>query len=296
MGRQRSPNRDKAFEIFKEHNGKIENREIAKLLNENEKVVAVWKARDKWNDQLGNVVQQKKKSCTTNKKSPKKSKKNDNKDMPELNSDLTDKQELFCIYYGKYFNATKAALKAGYSKDTARFIASENLTKPNIVSEINRLKASKFKGAFLEKEDILQKYIDIAFSDITDYVEFGQVEVPVMTMYGPLKNEDGEIVMKKINSIRFKEGTEVDGTIISEVKQGRDGASIKLQDKMKALEFLSKHSGLLGVETQHKLKMEEENLKLAKERLEIDRNKSGAGTNDDVTIEVNIAGDDDAED
>lgn len=63
MPRKRSPNRDKAYEIYKEHGGKITNREIANLLGEDEKVVAVWKSRDKWND-----VQQSKKSCTTNRK------------------------------------------------------------------------------------------------------------------------------------------------------------------------------------------------------------------------------------
>lgn len=63
MPKKRSPNRDKAYEIYKEHGGKITNREIANLLGEDEKVIAVWKSRDKWND-----VQQLKKSCTTNKK------------------------------------------------------------------------------------------------------------------------------------------------------------------------------------------------------------------------------------
>lgn len=61
MPRGRSPNRDKAFEIYKQHGGKITNREIAARLDEDEKVIAVWKSRDKWN-----VVQQKKKErCTT---------------------------------------------------------------------------------------------------------------------------------------------------------------------------------------------------------------------------------------
>ncbi|MFT4008055.1 MAG: phage terminase small subunit [Lacrimispora sp.] len=60
MARVRSPNRDKAFEIYREHGGNITNREIASILDEDEKVIAVWKSRDKWND-----VQQSKKRCTT---------------------------------------------------------------------------------------------------------------------------------------------------------------------------------------------------------------------------------------
>ena len=34
MPKRRSENRDKAFEIFKEHDGKITNRKIAEMLNE----------------------------------------------------------------------------------------------------------------------------------------------------------------------------------------------------------------------------------------------------------------------
>ena len=64
MARARNPNRDRALEIYREHDGKITNREIAAILEEDEKVVAVWKGRDKWQ----NVVQQSKKSCTTKKR------------------------------------------------------------------------------------------------------------------------------------------------------------------------------------------------------------------------------------
>lgn len=64
MAIERSPNRDKAFEIYKKHGGCITNREIANILNEDEKVIAVWKSRDKWNVNI-NVVQQSNQSCTT---------------------------------------------------------------------------------------------------------------------------------------------------------------------------------------------------------------------------------------
>ena len=71
MARARSPSRDKALEIYKQHNGNITNREIASMLNEDEKVIAVWKSRDKWNQ----VVQQSEQSCTTNKIDAKKTRK-----------------------------------------------------------------------------------------------------------------------------------------------------------------------------------------------------------------------------
>ncbi|OOR26964.1 phage terminase small subunit [Bacillus wiedmannii] len=61
MARQRSPDRNKAYEIFKEHNGDITNRKIAELLSTsertvNEKTVGGWKTKDKWVQQLNGVL------------------------------------------------------------------------------------------------------------------------------------------------------------------------------------------------------------------------------------------------
>lgn len=54
---------------------------------------------------------------------------------------LTVKQKAFADYYIELGNATEAAIKAKYSKKTARFIGNENLTKPNIKMYIDeRLK------------------------------------------------------------------------------------------------------------------------------------------------------------
>lgn len=66
MPRARDPNRDKAFELFKNSEGKLTNREIANLLEADEKIVAVWKGRDNWIGKC-NVVQHSEESCTTKK-------------------------------------------------------------------------------------------------------------------------------------------------------------------------------------------------------------------------------------
>ena len=50
--------------------------------------------------------------------------------------------------------------------------------------------------------------------------------------------------MQEVNTVRFRESVEVDGTLITEVKQGKDGASIKLADRMKALAWLAEHMNL----------------------------------------------------
>ncbi|PHD58690.1 phage terminase small subunit [Bacillus wiedmannii] len=61
MARQRSPDRNKAYEIFKEHNGDITNRKIAELLSTSEKSVSEktvggWKSKDEWIDKLNGVL------------------------------------------------------------------------------------------------------------------------------------------------------------------------------------------------------------------------------------------------
>ncbi|WP_415296327.1 terminase small subunit [Clostridium perfringens] len=241
MARARSPNRDKAFEIYKDHDGNITNREIADMLDENEKTISNWKCRDKWN-----VVLQKNECSTTNKKAQKNTGKNIKKEpiaeeVKEVlgNTELTDKQRLFCIYYIKYFNATKAYQKAyGCSYETAMVEGFRTLRNPKIELEIEKLKQHKLNQAMLSEEDIFQRYMDIAFSDITDYVNFGKREIEVS------KDEDDNPVMIKVNYVDFKDSNEIDGTIISEVSQGKNGVSIKLHDKMKALQWLSDHMNI----------------------------------------------------
>lgn len=61
--------------------------------------------------------------------------------MKPKNTKLTVKQRKFVAEYIKCGIATEAAIKAGYSKKTARFVASENLTKPHIQKFIeNKMK------------------------------------------------------------------------------------------------------------------------------------------------------------
>ncbi|ATO50133.1 phage terminase small subunit [Brevibacillus laterosporus] len=49
MAKARSPNRDKALELWFESGGNISNRELADQLGEKEKTISNWKSRDKWN-------------------------------------------------------------------------------------------------------------------------------------------------------------------------------------------------------------------------------------------------------
>lgn len=183
--------------------------------------VKSWKVRYGWNKK--GVHTKTKKVCTQ--------KQGKNNAMKEAiaeavdqvidNPDLTDKQRLFCLHYVRCFNATKAYQKA-YKCDylSAKAHGYELLQSVAVCEEIKRLKQNRLNREMLDESDIFQKYMDIAFSDITDYVTFGQEEVPVMAMYGPVEIKDEETgkkvpLTKRINVVKFKESSEVDGTLIT---------------------------------------------------------------------------------
>ncbi len=200
--------------------------------------------------------------------------------------DMTDKQRLFCIYYIKYFNATKAYQKAyKCSYEVAMRSGSRLMRNVEITQEIDRLKAEQMTDLKLDVRDVLQKYIDIAFADITDFATFGKREVPVIGMYGPVLDENEKQLMQEVNYVDFRESQEVDGTIITEVKQGKDGISVKLADKMRALEQLSKYFDLLS--DNDKKRLQEEKLKMDIEKTKAEVEKL-TGNNDDGPIEIMI--------
>jgi phage terminase small subunit len=281
MARERDPNRDKAYNLWKEHNGEITNREIANQLEIDEKKVAVWKSRDKWGqNNKDNVVQQKKSKTKNvvqqkdNKQQKKQRKQNSEKQEPLIESDeLTDKQRLFCIHYLKYYNATKAYQKVyECSYEVASTNGSRLLRNARIKAELNRIKAERAAALNLDVEAIIQKYMDIAFADITDFVDFGQKEYEERNLEGePIVDENGEVVKGSYSFVGLKNADEVDGTLITEVKKGKDGVSVKLADKMKALEMLTKFASALPEYARFKL--QEEKLKaeteLAQERVKL---------------------------
>lgn len=258
MPRARDPNRDRAFEIYKKHNGEIDLVDIASQLNISSGTIRGWKSKDRWEEKMNGTFR---KNMERSKQKNNSQSKAGVEEVKQViaNPELTDKQRLFCIYYVRCFNATKAYQKAYQcSYETAMVNGSMLLRNAKIKSEINSLKQNRLNREFLSEEDVFQKYMDIAFADITDYVLFGTEEVPVMSMYGPVeiknpKTGEKEILKQTTNVVRFKDSTEIDGTILSEVKQGRDGASIKLADRMKALQWLSDHMNMATEEQKAKV-------------------------------------------
>lgn len=239
--------------------------EIAAKLGVPSGTVRRWKSTYKWDEmQESECSESEQKRSDKSERSDKKANAqkeekekaiNEELELISKNSELTEKQRLFCMYYIRSFNATKSYQKAYQcSYQMACGHGHELLKNVEIKNEIMRLKQARINREFLSEHDIFQKYMDIAFSDITDYLQFGTEKIPVIGAFGVLKDkETGEPITKIVNTVRFKPSAEVDGTIISEVKQGRDGASIKLADRMKALDWLAAHMDLATAEQKAKI-------------------------------------------
>jgi phage terminase small subunit len=105
MARARSPDRDKAFNIWLDSKGEILLKDIANQLGVSDGQIRKWKNLDKWHDKLkGNVTNEKvqsKSNVTFENVDAKKQNKKITKKLIESveeNEDLTEKQKLFCIW------------------------------------------------------------------------------------------------------------------------------------------------------------------------------------------------------
>ncbi|PIC72520.1 terminase small subunit [Sporosarcina sp. P17b] len=181
---------------------------------------------------------------------------------------LTDKQRLFCIYYIKYFNATKAYQKAyECAYTTAMVEGHRHLRNPKISAVIDQMREEKMNEKKISASDVLQKYIDIAFADIGDYVEV-----------------DGGY------SVKVRPLEDIDASLISELSNTENGIKLKLADKMKALDMLAKYTDLLSDNDKKRLQEEKLKVSINKTNAEIEKL---SGNDDDGPIEIMITRKDD---
>lgn len=231
----------------KDYMAGMKYKDIADKYDTTINTVKSWKKRYGW--ERKECAPKRAKSVHTKKEgAPKKSVQIDDGTKETLNNDdLTPEQQMFCVYYSRTFNATQSYQKAyGCSYATALRTGPRLLGNVGVKSEIERLKEIKRQQIVAGSEDIVELQMRIAFADIGDYLTFGQESVPVMAMYGPVqvqneKTGKKETLTKEINVVKLSGSESVDTQLIQEVKQGKDGVSIKLADKQKAIEWLTKY-------------------------------------------------------
>lgn len=137
---------------------------------------------------------------------------------------LTNKQARFCNEYMTDFNATQAAIRAGYSQKTAAQAGCSLLTKPNIKEKIT-LTTNEMAGDNLATVNrIISELCGIAFTRVTDVVSISPGGVA------------------SVNPI--DELTDSQQRAIESISQTQFGVKIKMHDKVRAIELLGRHLGM----------------------------------------------------
>lgn len=231
MAARKNPLADRAYELYK---GGMKLVDIADQIGCSPATIRTWKNRYKW-DNGGSETFQKKSETKRNvskKKIRDETTLDDGTKETLQNDDLTPEQQIFCIYYSRTFNAAQSYQKAyGCSYESAIANGSRLLTNDKVRAEIERLKEIKRQQIVAGADDIVELQMRIAFADIGNYVSFGQKEVTDI--------ETDETYM--VSVVDLKESKNTDTQLIQEVKRGKDGVSVKLADKQKAIDWLSKY-------------------------------------------------------
>ncbi len=200
-------------------------KEIAEKYRVSVNTVKSWKQRYGWNRKGMHTKTEKsmhtkqKKVCTQNQAGEIKEKHETDGSRETLqNSDLTTEQQMFCLYYSRTFNATQSYINVYHSKYESAAVQANKLLKNNkIREEIERLKEIKRQQIVCDVEDIIELNMRIAFADMRNYVKFNS------------------------NVIELHNSEAVDTQLVQEVKEGKNGITIKLADKNKAMEFLERY-------------------------------------------------------
>ena len=139
---------------------------------------------------------------------------------------LTAKQKKFVEEYLIDLNATQAAIRAGYSTESAKEIGCENLTKPNVKAEIDTAIAERSRRTGINQDRVLRELAKIAFVNPNDVINFRDATVKMTS----------EENLAAIASIKVKE---IPGEYGNATER-----EVKLYDKLRALDLLGRHLGM----------------------------------------------------
>jgi len=153
------------------------------------------------------------------------------------NKALTDKQRRFVEEYVVDFNATQAAIRAGYSPDTAQQIGSENLSKPVIQDAIQEIQSKLSEETGITAKRVIEEYAKIAFVDIREAfsVDNGLHDVRQI-------DDSTAAALSSVETFEVRQ----DGMVIGHTRK------VKFHDKIRALEALGKHLGVFEKDNEQK--------------------------------------------
>jgi len=157
---------------------------------------------------------------------------------------LNKKQVAFVEFYLTHWNATKAAILAGYSERSARSIGSENLTKPDIQAAIQERLAELKMGA----DEVLTRLSDQARGSVAVFIDISEPDAESKT---PETMDEAHAIYSgwRLNLAAAKKADKLH--LIKKLKSGQWGPEIELHDPQAALALLGKHHKLFTDQVEH---------------------------------------------
>ena len=146
---------------------------------------------------------------------------------------LTPKQRRFVNEYLIDLNATQAAIRAGYSKKTAKDIGGENLSKPAIQAEIQKRQVKLQNTLEITQDRVLQEYARLAFYDPRKLFQPDGTPKPIEAL-----DDDTAAALAGLEVREEFEGAGENRAFVGYTKK------YKLANKLGALDSLAKHLGL----------------------------------------------------
>lgn len=156
---------------------------------------------------------------------------------------LTAKQALFVSEYLLDLNATQAAIRAGYSKKTAKEIGYENLTKLHIAAAISKKFDARVERTEVTQDAVVAELARIAFADIRDLFEWDEERVAYVPSGNLTADQAAAIAGVEAKTVRF---TDKDGNQTERIE-----LKLKTCDKIGALRELGKHLGVFVSRHEH---------------------------------------------
>ncbi len=150
---------------------------------------------------------------------------------------MTSKQQRFVEEYLIDLNATQAAIRAGYSKKTARAVGSENLTKPDIRAAVAEAQQARSERTKIDADWVLTRLADEATADLADLYDGGGGLKPIAEW--PLVWRQGLVSGLVVEEI-FKDAKKL-GQV----------TKIKLSDRIKRVELIGKHVDVRAFAERH---------------------------------------------
>ncbi|HQG22619.1 MAG TPA: terminase small subunit, partial [Smithellaceae bacterium] len=161
-------------------------------------------------------------------------------DIEKSEFQITDRMKKFVDEYLIDFNATQAAIRAGYSPDTANEQGSQLLARPDIRELVAEGQKAIAERTQTFQDNAVDELKIVGFSDLADFLTVKEGGIVEQKSFDQLTKEQTKCI-KKIKQV-VRSSHSADGTILHQTAT----LEVELHDKLRALELLGRHLGMFN--------------------------------------------------